>query len=103
MTEQFVISYAPQRAKERGFDKYRLDYRDINVSPGERKEIPAYNQIWFVVETGEGIQISSDYGEFDADNPLLQENAHEHGDWIVIENTSQAISQVKLIVVTLEE
>ena len=103
MTEQFVINYAPQRAKERGFQKFRLDYRDINIAPDEKKEIPGYNQIWFVVDAGEGIYISSDYGVYDADNPLLQENAHEHADWIEIENISKSTSQVKFIVVTLEE
>lgn len=103
MTEQFVISYAPQRAKERGFQKFRLDYRDINIAPHEKKEIPGYNQIWFVVEAGEGIYISSDYGEYNADNQLIQENAHEHADWIEIENISKSTSQIKFIVVTLEE
>ena len=102
MTEQFAIHYARQRARERGFEKFRLDYRDINIGTDETREIMAYNEIWFVIEAGPGIQVSSDYGEYAAYNPWIQENMHEHGDRIIIENNSKRIDKVKFVVVILE-
>ncbi|MBL6445722.1 hypothetical protein JMN32_05340 [Fulvivirga sp. 29W222] len=102
MTEQFAIHYAPQRVKERGFEKFRLDYRDISVNSKETREIMAYNEIWFVVEAGPGIRVNSDYGLYSPFDPFIEENMHEHGDRIVIENISRRIDKVKFIVIVLE-
>lgn len=101
--EEFVAGYAPQRARERGFEKYRLDYRDMNLAPEEIKEIPAFNEIWFMLSLGEGVSISSDYGLCDFNNSLLDENMHEHSGLITIRNSTGEIRQARFIIVTLEE
>lgn len=104
MSEEFAIRYAARRVKERGFSKYRLVFQDLNLKVGQQIELAAYNEIWFVTGTDNGIVISSDYGEYDYGNENLSENIHEHADRILIKNTSALEPQkVRFIQVILEK
>ncbi len=102
MVEDFIVVLASQRVRERGFSRYRLSHRDLSIAPNEKREVRAYNEIWFLVHAGEGILISSDYGEYDHDNGASGENIHEHGDIITITNGSATVKQAKFIQVQLQ-
>ena len=93
MTDEFAIRYLPQRVQERGFQKHRLIFQDLNLEPNEQIELAAYNEIWFL--------ISSDLGEYDYSNPTLSENIHEHADAIIIKNNADTRRKVKFIQVIL--
>ena len=102
MSEEFAIRYAPRRVRERGF-RYRLVFQDLNLKKRQHVELAAYNEIWFLIEAGSGVRISSDYGEYDHSNPNLTENAHEHADWIIIINKAEQTRKVKFVQVILEK
>lgn len=103
MTEEFAIRYLPQRVQERGFQKHRLIFQDLNLEPNQQIELAAYNEIWFLIGIEEGILISSDLGEYDYSNSSLSENIHEHADAIVIKNNASQRRKVKFIQVILIE
>ena len=101
MTEEFAIRYAPKRVEERGFQRYRMVFQDLNLEPEQAVYLAAYNEIWFLIAAEDGIRIRSDYGEYDYQNPKLSENIHEHADSIEIRNFSGQPKKVKFIQVIL--
>jgi hypothetical protein len=56
-----------------------------------------------LLEAESGISISSDFGEYDYNNPKLSENIHEHADRIEIRNQSTEPGKVKFIQVILSD
>ena len=103
MTEELAIRYIPQRVQERGFQTYRLVFQDLNLEPKQEIRLAAYNELWVLLEAESGISISSDFGEYDYNNPKLSENIHEHADRIEIKNQSTEARKVKFIQVILSE
>lgn len=103
MTEELAIRYAPQRVQERGFQTYRMVFQDLNLEPKQEIQLAAYNEIWFLIEAESGISISSDFGEYDYNNPKLSENIHEHADHIEIKNQSDELKKVKFIQIILKD
>ena len=103
MTEELVIRYAPQRVTERGFKTYRMVFQDMNLEPDQVIQLAAYNEIWFLIEAESGISISSDFGEYDYNNPKLSENIHEHADRMEVKNQSDQVRKVKFIQVILKD
>lgn len=101
MTEELAIRYLPQRVQERGFQKHRMVYQDLNLEAGQQIELAAYNEIWFLIGADDGITISSDLGEYDYSKSNLSENIHEHADAIVIRNMANEKRKVKFIQVIL--
>lgn len=101
MKEEVAIRYIPQRVSERGFSKHRLVYQDLNLKAKDFLKLAAFNEIWFVLEVEEGISIRSDFGVYNYEDRELTENVHEHGDDIIIENTSNQVRKVKFIQVIL--
>lgn len=102
MTEQFIIDYIPKRIVQLGFDKYHVRYRDLLLQSGDEVIIPAYNELFFVVDDPPNITVESDYGLYDSFNdPPLESNDHEHRGEIVITNPSPAASRIKFIQVII--
>ncbi len=104
MDAQIIKDFARQRVAQRGFnaDKSYADYREIMIGGKQTRHIQAYNQLWFVVGSVEGVRISSSYGEYDKSNFTANELQHEHADQIEIQNytrkpVSVAFYQVFLI------
>jgi len=101
MTEELAIRYIPQRVQERGFQTYRMVFQDLNLEPQQEIQLAAFNELWILLEAESGIRISSDFGEYDYNNPKLSENIHEHADRIEILNQSSEARKVKFIQVIL--
>ena len=102
MTEEFILRYANQRVKERGFEKFLMRFHDLALQGEEVKEINAFNEIYFLVHADAGVSIQSDYGEYDYGNSSLSENVHEHGDQIRITNQTSSTKRVRFIQVIFQ-
>jgi len=101
MTEQFIIDYIPKRIAQLGFSKYHIRYRDVSVQPGSIV-IPAFNELFFIVDDPQNIIVESDYGMYDSFTaPPLESNEHEHRGEIYITNPSAAVSRIKFIQVII--
>ena len=102
MSEEFALQYIPQRVRERGYDRYRLEFQSLQLAPGEEREITAYNELWLLLEADEGIIIRSDYGLYSVRDEQAPENVHEHADQILIRNASHLVQRVQFIQVVLQ-
>ena len=103
MCEEFAIQYAGLRAKEKGYLKYRLVYRDFTIPAEGRLELQGHNEIWLIVYIAWGLIVKSDYGRYE--NFYVQgniENIHEHGDRIEIVNTRKYQRTIRFLQVILK-
>ncbi|KAA1244526.1 hypothetical protein [Aquimarina sp. RZ0] len=103
MREEFALHYAERRAKERGYDSYRIVYREFMIPSGGMLKFQATNEIWLITYIAWGLIVKSDYGRYD--NWYTQgiiENAHEHGDRIEIINTRKYQRTIRFLQVILK-
>ncbi|UZO81375.1 hypothetical protein NBT05_02615 [Aquimarina sp. ERC-38] len=103
MSEEFALQYAKQRAKERGYDNYRIVYREFVIPANGTLKFEAYNEIWLITHITWGLIIKSDYGRYNHWYARgVIENAHEHGDQIEIVNTRKYQRTVRFLQVILK-
>ena len=95
------ITYAKARVKERGYTNYRLVFRDLQLQPNESRTVNAYNEIWLLLESDEGVRVASDYGIYDYKNANLMEQIHEHADRITLVNTLNTKQNVRFLQVIM--
>jgi hypothetical protein len=97
MSEQFILQYVSIRIKQLGYSKYYLRPRDFILGAGQLLGIPAYNELFFIVDEPPGIVVDSDYGMYDStDNPVL-ESIHVHRGELKIINPGIEKRRVKFI------
>jgi hypothetical protein len=101
MTEPFILQYVPQRIEQLGYTNYHLRYREIIVSAGQNKVIPAYNELYFIIDDPPGIFVESDYGTYNTIDTSSAENMHQHRGEIVITNPGVEDRRVKFIQVII--
>lgn len=101
MTEQFILQFAPLRLKQQGYSKYHLRHRDFIIEAGSIITIPAYNEMFFIIDEPPGLVVDSEYGMYDStDNPIL-ESIHVHRGEIKIINPGDAKRRIKFIQVII--
>lgn len=102
MSEQFILEYIPKRIAQLGFCNYHIRYRDRVINPFAPVEIPAYNELFFIVDEPVGLMVESDYGFYNPQfDPPLELNQHEHRGRIVITNTGTTPVRIKFIQVII--
>jgi len=95
MTEALILALAGQRAKELGYPSWRLVHRELVLGPGDERTVQAYNEVWFLQRAGQGIRVSSGYGEYG--HPDIGERQHEHGGQMVVANHSGKVARVEFV------
>jgi hypothetical protein len=101
MTEQFILQYVPVRIKQLQFNKFHLRHRDFIIEAGKTVEIPAYNELFFVVDEPPGLVIESDYGMYDSTENPISESIHLHRGEIRISNPGIEKRRIKFIQVII--
>jgi hypothetical protein len=97
MTTVLVFDYIARRMKELGHgDCYFTRLRHFMLRPGERMEIPAFNQIFMLTDTCSSI-ITSEFGQFNLLDQSANEQLYEHSGRITIENRSSELSHIQFI------
>ncbi len=103
MREEFALEYAQRRAKERGYDQYRIVYREFIIPPNGALKFQAYNELWLVTYIAWGLVVKSSYGKYtNWYTQGMTENSHEHGDRIEIINTRKYQRTIRFIQVILK-
>jgi len=97
MTEQFILEYAPMRLKQQGYSKFHLRHRDFTIDEGTTLTIPAYNEMFFIVDDPPGLVVESDYGMYDSTDDLLAESIHVHRGEVRITNPGLGKRRIKFI------
>jgi hypothetical protein len=101
MTEQFILTYVPQRIKQLRYSKYHLKYRDLVIEANSTQVILAYNELYFIVDDPPGLTVDSDYGLFDSTDNPIPDSVHQHRGEIVITNPGAAKRRIKFIQVII--
>ncbi len=104
MREEFAVTYADRRAKERGYENYRIVYREFVIPPEGALKFQGYNEIWLVTYISWGLIVKSPYGRYT--NWYTQgivENTHEHADRIEIINTRKYQRKIRFLQVILKK
>jgi len=101
MTEVYILHYAPLRIKELGYERHQIRYRDLVLNGESSIIIPAYNELYFIVDDPPGLIVESDYGMYDSTDEPLPDNVHEHRGEIMIRNPGQDKRKIKFIQVII--
>jgi hypothetical protein len=101
MTEQFIMQYVPKRLQQLGYSNYHLRYHDLVVGAESKTEIPAWNDLYFIVDDPRGFVIESDYGLYDSTDNLLTDNVHQHRGAITVWNPTDESRRIKFIQVII--
>jgi hypothetical protein len=101
MTEQFILQYVPLRLKQLGYSNYHLRPRDLIIDAGGKVELPAYNELFFIVDEPPGVIVESDYGVYDSTDDPVPESIHIHKGEIRISNPGVEKRRIKLIQVII--
>jgi len=97
MTEQFILEFAPLRLKQQGYSKYHFRHRDFIIEAGTTVTIPAYNEMFFIIDEPPGLVVDSDYGMYDSTDDPIPECIHIHRGEIRIKNPGAAKRRIKFI------
>lgn len=90
------------RIQQLGYRQYYLHYRDMMVSAGSQISIPAYNELFLIVDSPTGFRVDSDYGRYDTTQEYPpHDNIHEHRGEIRILNSTDTTQWIKMIQVIL--
>lgn len=101
MTESYILHYVPVRVKELGHDAHRVRYRDLVIEGDSTLIIPAFNELYFIVDDPPGLIVESAYGMYDSTDDPLAENVHEHRGEIIITNPGTGRRKIKFIQVII--
>lgn len=84
------FGYIAKRMSELRIPEYTLRLRHMVMQPGEKLEIDAWQEFFFLTQEVCDIQIISDLGVFDLSADNASEMQYEHQGLITIINTSSA-------------
>jgi len=101
MTEQFILQYAPLRLRQLEYSKYHIRHRHFIIEAGESMTIPAYNELFFIVDDPPGLVIDSDYGVYDSTENPTPESIHVHRGEIKVTNPGEGKRRIKFIQVII--
>jgi hypothetical protein len=94
MTVGFALEYIERTMCD---NEYVLNFRHLVLQPGEKRKLPAHNQIFLLIEPPCDARIESDTGVFDLSEDLSNELLYEHKGDITVVNHSIFINQVRFI------
>ena len=97
MTEQFILQFAPLRLKQQGYSKYHLRHRDFIIEARSTITIPAFNEMFFVIDEPPGLVVDSDYGMYDSTDNPIPESIHVHRGEIKVINPGDTKRRIKFI------
>lgn len=98
MTIELALSLIPQRMAELGYcERYHTELRQFKLTGGAVKRINAQNELWFLVEGAEALQLESDNGLMEITNSLISEVIYEHTGKITLKNKTSLTVIVKFL------
>jgi hypothetical protein len=101
MTEEFIIAFIPYRIKQLGYSQYHVQYKELVLTGGQTLRIDAFNELYFLVGSPDGIAIDSNYGIYDTTGTILTEQCYQHRGQISLSNPGIESRRVKFIQVII--
>lgn len=104
MTELFAKEEAHKRMEELGYTKndYYMKYQHLVFQPNEHRDIEAYNQFYFLIDTPDNINVISDFGLYDLSFDRTNAQDYEHQGFISIHNYSANINHIRFLQIIIK-
>ena len=104
MTQEFALLHIPSRMQElgHGTNYFTPTPQHYSLQAGEVRSIDAYNAYFFLTSADADISVRSEFGMYDLNNPLLNQQLYEHEGKIIITNTSRNLRHVQFIQVIIK-
>lgn len=98
MTAEFAIQYIAHRMKELGYGtNYLIRWRNLQIAPLDTLSIETGNDYYFLLHSATSLIIKSRFGEFNLNDPNLNELQYEHRGHLQIINPIALIQFVQFI------
>lgn len=98
MTTNLALEYIGRRMCELCHgDEYHIRFRHFVLQSAEERAIPAYGQLFILIEPPANLRVESDTGMFDTNYGSANELQYEHQGEIFIANLSPVILHVQFI------
>lgn len=98
MTTSFALEYIPRRMQELGVNNnYLLKFRHLVIQPNDTVIVDAYNEYFLLVQAGNDLKVSSEFGVYDLFDTGINEQQYEHQGKITITNISKISKHIKFI------
>ena len=101
MTENLIAAIVPEKILQLGYQKYHTRFRDMTIKGNSTLRIAAYNDLYFIVDSPQGIVIESDYGIYDSTGNYIADHAHIHKGEITLTNPSAGNKRIQFIQVVI--
>ena len=101
MTENLIAALLPEKVRQLGVQKYHTRFRDMTLKGNSTLRIAAYNDLYFIVDSPQGIVIESDYGIYDSTGSYIADHAHIHKGEITLTNPSAGNKRIQFIQVVI--
>jgi hypothetical protein len=101
MTEAFIISFIPYRVAQLGYSEYHIQYKELVLNGGQTLRIDAFNELYFLVDSPDGIAVDSSYGIYDTTGTVVTEQCYQHKGQISITNPGFESRRIKFIQVII--
>jgi len=97
MTETLIASLLPEKIRQLGYEKYHTVFKDMTLKGNSTRRISAYNDLYFIVDSPQGIIVESDYGIYDGTGSYIADHAHIHKGEIILTNPSAGNKRIQFI------
>ena len=98
MTTNFALEYIPRRMQELGVNNnYFLKFRHFVIPPNDKLIVDAYNEYFLLVQAGNDLIVSSEFGAYDLFDTGINEQQYEHQGKITVTNISKISKHIKFI------
>jgi hypothetical protein len=104
MNTDLALSLIESRMRDMGYTPkdYSISFKHYVLQGNERREIEAYNELYFLEHDPEDVSIQSDFGFYDLSFQQANELKYEHQGSISLRNLSGLINHIRFIQVILK-
>lgn len=95
--KNYLIMLAEKKAAQLGITEFEISQKEITLDAGEIKTIPAHNEYFFLADAPFGLSISSDFGEYNKENPAIKNHTMVHSGEMVLTNHTNSDMNVSFI------
>lgn len=87
MNTEFALDFIPRRMKELGYGKnYITRWRHLQIDAAGILKIDAENEYYYLIQPGTLIAVKSKFGDYNVNDPGINEMQYEHKGKIEISN-----------------
>ena len=97
MQAELIPHFIDRRVRELGFERFVLDYEQVQIKGQATQTLSAYNNLYVLVDSPKTIRIASEMGRYGWGG----RNIHEHRGLVEVENLDTQdclVSFVKVII-----